>query len=908
MDLNPEEFERLFEVFKIECDEHLAHLNAALVSLEENPDQADLIQEIFRNAHSLKGASRMIGFTEIEAIAHKMETLLGKVNNEALPFSSELNTLILKGLDNIALMLQNISETGEANVDASALLAEMARGIQGDFTESANQIAVKEEAEEPEEEAEKEENIPTRDLDLFAQETAEAHRKLVASLLEIERNPRSASDIKNAYEQAHALKGSARIVGHASMATLAFAMEKLLQPGLDERFKSSSEIIGKLLLASDLLKRLMAEVEEQEDFTPEAQPELAALLLSLDVLLQNTIETAETKPISASNKKSQNKQKSPVKKPKKTKIRRQQHSTVRVSAKKLDQLMDQTGELLTMKLKSRQRLLDIQAIINDYQPLNKAMKNVLQDKKPDIPPGASSIKGIRRSESDKHLEKLSEISDRLNLLHKALYDDSRNFSIIIERLQHEVQKTRLFPFSSVLDIFPRMVRDLAVSVNKKITLQSTGGNIELDKFILEEIKDPMMHIIRNCVDHGIESEESRIKAGKEATGLIKIAVAHKGNNAVIKVSDDGKGISLDRIRDAAIAKNLYDDKEIYQMKDKQVLNLIFHPGFSTSAIITDISGRGVGMDVVKANIEKLNGIIDIETAAGQGSTFTMVIPLTLSTTQSLKIAVGGGIYFLPVMMVEKIIKVVESALPLVEGFPAIFYDGSYIPYVRLAQVLELPEISEESRFLSKSGETAVAILRAGKTLAAFGMDRFMGEEEILMKGLGPFMKRVRNISGVTIRRDGTIAPVLNVTDLINTVQLRGISHSKRTTVASDVPPEHVILIVDDSTMTRTLEKNILASYGYRIITAIDGQDALLKLQSEHVDLVVSDIQMPNMDGLELTEKIKQDESLKQIPVVLVTALESVADKKRGIQVGADAYIVKSSFDQSNLLSTIQRLI
>ncbi len=842
----------------------------------------------------------MIGFTEIEAIAHKMETILGKINNGDLPFSPAINSLILKGLDTIDLMVRNISEEGCANVDANALLAQMERGIQGDFSQTLDdepEAEVTQEFQKKNGEEHDEACSDTRNLDLFSQETYEAHSRLVSNLLEIEKNPKSSTTIEEAYEQAHALKGSARIVGHDGMADLAFSVEKLLKAALEGVLPIKNATVNKLLEASDLIKQFIEEVEKKDHFTK--ADHLDEMIRSIDTLAQNTTEKQEKKTVSAQG-------------PTKNKVRKKQQSTVRVSAEKLDQLMEQTGELLSMKLKSRQRLLDIQAIINDYQPLSKAIKtNVLQVKKSETHHQQHHLsKGTdtRQSDPGKWLGKLSEISDRLSLLHKSLYDDSRNFSFIIERLQHDVQKTRLFPFSSVLDIFPRMVRVIAVSVNKKIALQSTGGNIELDKFILEEIKDPLMHIIRNCIDHGIESAKDRLQAGKKPVGQIKIEVTQMGNNAVVKVSDDGKGIDLERIRATAIAKKLYDEKEIQQMKDKQVVNLIFHPGFSTSAIITDLSGRGVGMDVVKANIENLNGSIEIETAVGFGSTFTMVIPLTLSTTQSLKIAVGSGIYFLPVTMVEKIIKVVEGALSLVEGKPAIFYNGVYIPYVKLSEVLELPETSVDNSQFTSSSETVVAILRTGKTLVAFSMDGLMGEEEILMKGLGPFMKRVRNISGATIMRDGRIAPVLNVSDLINTVGLRGISHSKRVAAPSDTPPEHVVLIVDDSAMTRTLEKNILESYGYRVITAIDGQDALSKLQTTQVDLIVSDIQMPNMDGLELTEKIKQDEGLQQIPVILVTALKSVADKKRGIEVGADAYIVKSSFDQSNLLSTIQRLI
>lgn len=765
MDFNPEDFERLFEVFKTECGEHVQVLNRALISLEALPDQPDLLPEIFRAAHSLKGAARMIQFTSIEKIAHQVETLLGRVNQKELTLSREVNDLILKGLDTIDLVLQTVSEGGaQDEVDVS----EICTKLEG-----------------------------------------------------VSKAPRAVD-------------------------------------------KKSASKKGKV--AADQLKTVLKDTEK----------------MHTSVVKKSVKKTK--KPVEDKSK-----------------------NTVRVSSEKLDSLMGQTGELLVLKLKARQRLMDTQTIIDDYNSLSKEIRVKMiaidkierqhihwaEDKKNQQPPDVK-IGG-----------RLSFISDRLEFLQKSLFDDFRQFSIIIERLQDDVRKTRLFPFQTVLDVFPRMVRDLSLALHKKITLETSGGNIELDKYILEEIKDPMMHIIRNCMDHGIEPPAERIKLGKPETGLIRISVTHKGNDAVVMVTDNGKGIDLEGIKASAIRRGIYNEAEMNLMKEKQILNLIFHPGFSTSAMITDISGRGVGMDVVKANIEKLNGTIDIETVKSRGTTFIMTVPLTLSTTQSLKILAGGEAFFLPVNMVERIIKVSENELPFVEGHPAVHYSGSYIPYVRLSSVLEVSEPRSEH---APDVERPVAILKTGKTLAAFGLDDFLGEEEILMKGLGPYMKRIRNISGVTIMRDGAIAPVLNVTDMMNTVLLRELAplQIKKEIVVQKA--QISVLVVDDSVMTRTLAKNILESYGYHVWTAVDGEDALSKLQNTDIDIVVSDVQMPNMDGLEFTRQLRQSKRFGHIPVILVSALESSEDKKKGVEVGADAYIIKSAFDQSNLISTIKSLV
>lgn len=896
MDFKSEDFERLFEVFKTECGEHLQVLNRALISLEALPDQPDLLSEIFRAAHSLKGAARMIQFTSIEKIAHQIETLLGRVNQKETTLSREVNDLILKGLDTIDLVLQTVSEGGtQDEVD----VAEISTKLEGacKTPRSADKKSASKKGKM---------GADQRDLKLFSEESRADCKALLLSLRKIEQNPDS-NDIKVAYEKAHALKGNARMIKHAAMDDLACSIENYLHAVLEQVVSPSSSAMHCLLTAVNFIETFIHQIESKKrGKTPPRFNEVLSEMNRLSVPTQVFDSTSGKNRDGGVEKMVASVIKKSVKKNKKT-VDDKSKTTVRVNSEKLDSLMGQAGELLVLKLKARQRLMDAQTIIDDYSGLSKEIKIKMAgiDKTERRHIHLAEDKKNQQAPDIKIAGRLSFISDRLEFFQKSLFDDFRQFSIIIERLQDDVRKTRLFPFQTVLDVFPRMVRDLSLVMNKKITLETSGGNIELDKYILEEIKDPMMHIIRNCLDHGIELPAERIKLGKTETGLIRIAVTHKGNDAVITVTDDGKGIDLERIKASAIRRGIYNEAEMNLMKEKQILNLIFHPGFSTSTMITDISGRGVGMDVVKANIEKLNGVIDIETVMSQGSTFIMTVPLTLSTTQSLKILAGGEVFFLPVNMVERIIKVSESALPFVEGHPAVHYSGSYIPYVRLSSVLEVSEPRSEHAL---DVERPVAILKTGKTLAAFGLDGFLGEEEILMKGLGPYMKRIRNISGVTIMRDGAIAPVLNVTDMMNTVLLRELVplQIKKENVVQKV--QISILVVDDSVMTRTLAKNILESYGYRVLTAVDGEDGLSKLQNTDIDIVVSDVQMPNMDGLEFTRHIRQSKRFSHIPVILVSALESSEDKKKGVEVGADAYIIKSAFDQSNLISTIKSLV
>ena len=907
MPFSKEEFEKLFEIFKLECDEHIQKLNSGILTLEENPDNVGLIGEILRDAHSLKGAARMIDFKSIEDISHNLETILGKIKKGEIKLSTEIANLIFNSLENISEIVKIISQGGrEDEVDISSLIEQLKKASKGEpFSKPSAKKNKPDET--PRLSPLSEDGI---DMNLFMEETTDSYQNLINSLIKIEKSPDNKKAIEIAYNQIHALKGSARMIKHSKMDSLSLAMEQILSGAMDKKIVITPSLISTLLSGADFIKIFIHQIGSKmnppynwqnsdevlpKDIDQNTFRELTDIINSVNPYLstgrQQTTETSSKIP---NIKKGH--------KPNGGASAIQSKSTVRVASEKLDRLMEEAGELLIMKLKAQQRVIHVQSIINDCNLTNQSFK-----KNKRVIRHQAKLKNDKTSEvTEKRIltefeKKISNLSDRLDSLYKTLSNDSHQLSLIIEKLQDDIRKTRLLPFHTIMSAFPKMVRDISVNENKKIKFEFSGGDIELDKFILEEIKSPLMHMLRNSIDHGIEPTEDRIKFGKTEEGNIKILLSQKGNNVIIEINDDGSGINIEQLKSSAVKKGLYTEKEMQQMKERQILNIIFQPGFSTSKIITDISGRGIGMDVVKATIERLNGTIDIETSKNTGTRFILTIPLTLSITHAIKFLVNNEIYYIPIDMIERIIIVDEKNLSTIERGLAIHYNGSIIPYVRMQQILEIP-VSE-----SKESERFAIILKTGNTMAAFAIDKFLGEEDITIKGLGNYMKRVRNISGITIMSDGNIAPLLNVTDMINTIQLRGIASTKRKIESPDVEKHLSILVIDDSIMTRTLEKNILESYGYDVVTAIDGQDAILKLHEKNFDVIVSDVQMPNMDGIELTEKIKQDNRYSKIPVILVTAMESDEDKKRGMQVGADAYIVKSSFDQSNLLTTIKRL-
>jgi two-component system chemotaxis sensor kinase CheA len=411
------------------------------------------------------------------------------------------------------------------------------------------------------------------------------------------------------------------------------------------------------------------------------------------------------------------------------------------------------------------------------------------------------------------------------------------------------------------------------------------------------------------VDHGIEPPEERARAGKPRQGTVIVKASQKGNSIVVEVADDGAGISRKKVKLAALKVGLISADELETMSDEEALRLIFAPGLSTSPIITDISGRGVGMDVVRKNVEALQGQVEVDSTLGQGTRITLTLPLTLATTQELLVQVGDQTYGIPISAVERILRIQRKDISTMGGRQAIAVGDEPVSLVRLAHVLERPDPAQQ---VGADEKVSVVILKSAKKQVAFWVDAVVGQHESVVKSLGKQLARVRNVAGVTILGTGQVILALNPADLIKSArQIEGRATAARQASSPDgkKAKQSTILIVDDSLSTRTMEKNILETADYKVVVATDGLEAMSILQSNGgCDLIVSDVLMPRMGGFDLTAAVKGNPKFSKIPVVLVTSLESRADKERGIEVGADAYIVKSNFDQANLLQTVAQLI
>ena len=780
---------QLRALFKVEAAEHIQTMNRDLLALERNPDgqeRISLLEEIFREAHSLKGAAGAADIGEVEATAHRLESVFGAAKDGEIELTPDLCDVLYDGIDAVSIIVEAALEDRPHGLNLPDLLARLDAAEEGRVVSMAERMA--QEAEDREQEA------------VIGEEPS----MLVEPLL-VEPIPPTPS-----------VTHQPRPMPHAPRPT----------PVVEE--------------------------------------------------------------------------------------------TIRVGTGKLDALMAQAGELLVAGLKIDQRLQEVGEVSHTIEDWNREWLKI-----------RAEYSHLLQSDGHKELrsllkflnlnqQRLKTLTAQTSDLWRGFSRDALHLSRVTTDLGEEVMKVRMLPVSTVFDVLPRMVRDLTREKGKEVDLQIEGGETELDRKVLEKIKDPLIHLLRNCVDHGIEPPEERVRAGKPPHGTITMTAFQKGGNIVIETTDDGAGINVEKVKKKALQANLIGPDDMETMSDDEAIQLIFASGLSTTSVVTATSGRGVGMDVVRKNIEGLHGHVDVDSILGKGATFTLTLPLTLATTQELLVQVGDQTFGIPISSVERIQRIQQRDIRMVEGKEAILVDSDPVSLVYLASVLELP-LQEE--IFSSNDKMPVVILGAAKRRIAFLVDGVVGQQESVVKSLGTQLSRVRNVAGATILGTGQVIMTLNPTDLIKSA--RGVE-GRRTATARNSPSassgrgraqekgaeveRQTILVVDDAITTRNLEKNILEMAGYEVKVAADGVEALSILQSNSCDLIVSDILMPRMDGFELTTSVRKDPKLGELPIILVTALESQEDKERGLEVGANAYITKSTFDQANLLQMIEQLI
>lgn len=724
---------------------------------------------------------------------------------------------------------------------------------------------------------------------LFQSEAEEYLDTMNQSLLQLETTAEPDQMLLNElFRVAHSLKGAARTVNRRAIEQVAHALESVFAAIRDHDLQLTPQAADVLYDALDSIQILMSGDTKQLN--------LEGVLANLYQLVEEETPVAlETIPAALSS-------------PLSTEETQPREEMIRVPVSKLDSLMVEVSNMLVSRMNIEQRVLALKDLRERHRQWQRHWRSIhthyirLIRASTQRPESVAEWKPLLdfMQNTQQHMRQVGRL---LNELEQTLNEDSLALGITADGLQGRVRDLRLLPFDTIVAGLQRMVRDVARDLGKDIMFRTVGTRIELDKQVLENIKDPLMHLLRNAIDHGIESPETRKALEKPEQGMILLTLMQRGNKVHIIVSDDGHGIDPVQVLEQAQERRLITAEEAQSLNEIEILELLMLPGMSTSEAISAISGRGVGLDVVHQKVEALQGQVRIESRIGEGTTFEIILPVSLSTLHCLLVKIGPETYAIPTSAVERVLVYEPENVYMVKGKTMLTVNERPVPLAYLEEVLE-------RRYHRDSVETGALalVLSAAERHYAFVVDDVLGEQEVIVRSLNAELARVRNVRGATLLANGQVVIILNVNDLIKSALGKTIRRREIAPPEPEAPPAPCVLVVDDSITTRTLQKNILETAGFTVLTATHGAEALDILSSQDVDLVISDIEMPWIDGFELTVRIRKHPQLKNLPVVLVTSLDAAEHKQRGIEAGADAYIAKGVFDQNELLSTIQTLL
>jgi len=715
--------------------------------------------------------------------------------------------------------------------------------------------------------------------ELFKAESEEHLQHLDDALLRLEKSPADQALLEEAFREAHSMKGAARMLGLNHIQAPAHRLEDELNAARRGAQPLTAERLTRMSGALAEIRRLALEAVAADPGNATApvsaqgpMPEPAGLPSAASPGAAQPQPEAEAPPATSAPFRIE---------------------SVRVDTSRLDALMTHAGELTVAKTRIARRLPEFEALREMCEEWSRR--------------AAASPSGRGTTDAEGALERLARMGAVLARLHAGFSEDSARLDFIAGELESGIRLARLLPLSNVFRLFPRLVHDLAQEQGKEVELVIEGEDTNADKRILEEIKDPLMHMLRNAVDHGIEPPQARVQAGKARAGVVRIKASQGANSVAIEVSDDGRGLDEEAIRRAAAKRGLASGEALAAMSAAEIQSLIFTPGMSTTGFVTDVSGRGVGMSVVRTNVERLKGSIEVHSAPGKGTRIRILLPVTLATVRVLIVEVNGYPYGLPAECVQLLKRAAPEEIFTVEGQDAILHQGRPVSVARLADLLELPQASARASPDGASAASACVLLALGGEAFGVFVDALRDEQEVVLKPQTALLAQVRNVAGATILDSGEICMVLSAQDLLASMR-KGAARTAAHAASAVLPTKKAILLAEDSITTRTQETRILEAAGYEVVTAADGLEAWNKLATRAFDAVVSDVLMPNLDGLGLAEKIRRDPHYAELPIILVTSLASDTDKRRGLEAGANAYITKPAFDQQILLDCLERLI
>ncbi|BAW58201.1 chemotaxis histidine kinase/response regulator CheAY2 [Helicobacter pylori] len=799
-----DDLQEIMEDFLIEAFEMNEQLDQDLVELEHNPEDLDLLNRIFRVAHTIKGSSSFLNLNILTHLTHNMEDVLNRARKGEIKITPDIMDVVLRSIDLMKTLLVTIRDTG----------SDTNNGKENEIEKAVKQLQA----------------ITSQNLEGAKEGTKEAPQK------ENEKEVKKEAKKENIKENQENKAKSPTAKDFASDNPLAN------EPDLDYTNMSTEEVEAEIERL--LNKRQEADKERRAQKKQEAKPK------------QEVAPKTETPK--APKTETKTKAKADTEENKAPSIGVEQ--TVRVDVRRLDHLMNLIGELVLGK----NRLIRIYGDVEE------------------------------RYDGEKFLEELNQVVSSI--------------SAVTTDLQLAVMKTRMQPVGKVFNKFPRMVRDLSRELGKSIELIIEGEETELDKSIVEEIGDPLIHIIRNSCDHGIEPLEERRRLNKPETGKVQLSAYNEGNHIVIKISDDGKGLDPVMLKEKAIEKGVISERDAEDMSDREAFNLIFKPGFSTAKVVSNVSGRGVGMDVVKTNIEKLNGIIEIDSEVGVGTTQKLKIPLTLAIIQALLVGVQEEYYAIPLSSVLETVRISQDEIYTVDGKSVLRLRDEVLSLVCLSDIFKVDAI------LESNSDVYVVIIGLADQKIGVIVDYLIGQEEVVIKSLGYYLKNTRGIAGATVRGDGKITLIVDVGAMMDMaksikVNITTLMNESENTKSKNSPSDYIVLAIDDSSTDRAIIRKCLKPLGITLLEASNGLEGLemLKNGDKTPDAILVDIEMPKMDGYTFASEVRKYNKFKNLPLIAVTSRVTKTDRMRGVESGMTEYITKP-YSGEYLTTVVKRSI
>lgn len=1025
MDFSPEEFEEILNIFRAETEEIIQKLNNNLLQLETSPDNQDLLVYLFRDAHSLKGAARMIGFNNIQRLAHKAEDVLGLAKENKIKINHEISDALYKAIDLMSELIQesvkikkeyytddiqkqidNIDEilnktnvqnvpiqekkpTGnnsvffQKTVTINALLSEaylLLTNMLGEegrtyietFYDTIKQLNEKFEETDFQDIKNEINNIELK-IDFVLQcssiVTEEEIKEITNKLSNIvqqlnklyEENNIEQFDLKQAVnkkrlKQEHQNQQEEPEQLNSTNSVLNNFVQKIdfIKNGLNQlesnlsqiptinktideiqqinRIKEVSEITDKvkeileIIKSSNtlpekeiiaILKQCFSSIEKITLYSKEEKEDISLVLQRLDITKQMLEINSSVNPL-ANLSSTLDESALPVKKAQDffnsfetTSIR-----TLRVDSKKLDRLVNQMGELIIGRIKHKKNISELEKILaelNEWRNFNHKSQSFIKyydrkylNKEDKIDYTSLSVFNKQvYSIFQENSAKIVKLTNRILNLQKSVDEEDTKLNLITNRLDSMIKNIRVLPLATIFHMFPRMIRDISRDTGKEIELLISGSETSADKKVIEEIKAPLMHIIRNSIDHGIETPQERIAAGKPPKGKIYLIAKSFQNKIIIEVHDDGRGIDLKKIVNRALEKNMITQREAEYLSAEQIMNIIFWPGFSTEKVVTEISGRGVGLDIVQTKISQLNGTVKVFSVPNQGTKITIELPITMSTLKAFVVQTSKQHFAMPMTSIKTVMWIEDKDIYVRNDSKSIIINNKTVNLFYLHDLMKLPPDSD----IKENEKKTVILIEVENSLMGIIVDKILGDQDILQKKLEPPIMKLKNISGITTLANGDVCLILNLTELYKSSYIpveKPLIATPKYQMKTKTNKDYKVLIVDDSMTTRELLKNLLVNWGYSFEMVKNPREAFETLFQEDYDLILSDMEMPEMDGRMFVKELKNHKKLKNIPIVLITSYDTEYLTKDMPDV--NAFIKKSDFNQDFLAEIIEKLL